>query len=291
MRSASLWARARRQRHSCQLTWARAPAVGAGSGRAGCNFGAYLATCSTLSLRSGLQRSWWSCPSGQARMPQPHMRSCRSPPGFHGRTHGRAGDDIQGPVQDAPSARPAQGATITPYLDLEKAAQVIQKGKTALVVVEPLQGGGRRVCRHSRLPQGPAQAVRRERGALLSFDEVQCGLGRTGHLWGYELSGVEPDLMTLAKPLAGGLPIGAVLVKDHVAEVMAPGITAPPLQAAPLLDTAAGPVVEAARDAGLIVITAGKGDCVRLVPPLIITDDDVDTCVDILTRVINEKLG
>lgn len=54
---------------------------------------------------------------------------------------------------------------------------------------------------------------------------------------------------------------------------------------------AAGPVIEAARNEGLIVITAGKGDCVRMVPPLIITEDDVDTCVDILSRVINEKMS
>ena len=60
-------------------------------------------------------------------------------------------------------------------------------------------------------------------GALLVFDEVQCGLGRTGKLWGYEHYGVEPDLMTLAKPLAGGLPIGAVLLKEHVADAMKPG--------------------------------------------------------------------
>ncbi len=62
-----------------------------------------------------------------------------------------------------------------------------------------------------------------EAGALLVFDEVQCGLGRTGKLWGYQNYGVEPDIMTLAKPLAGGLPIGAVLMKQHVADVMAPG--------------------------------------------------------------------
>jgi acetylornithine/succinyldiaminopimelate/putrescine aminotransferase len=60
-------------------------------------------------------------------------------------------------------------------------------------------------------------------GALLVFDEVQCGLGRTGKLWGYENYGVEPDLMSLAKPLAGGLPIGAVLLKQKVADVMKPG--------------------------------------------------------------------
>ena len=53
-----------------------------------------------------------------------------------------------------------------------------------------------------------------ERGALLIFDEIQCGLGRTGKLWAHEYSGVTPDLMTLAKPLAGGLPIGALLMTE-----------------------------------------------------------------------------
>lgn len=62
-----------------------------------------------------------------------------------------------------------------------------------------------------------------EAGALLVFDEVQCGLGRTGKLWGYQNYGVEPDMMSLAKPLAGGLPIGAVLLKQKVADVMKPG--------------------------------------------------------------------
>ncbi|CBI21684.3 unnamed protein product, partial [Vitis vinifera] len=57
-------------------------------------------------------------------------------------------------------------------------------------------------------------------GALLVFDEVQCGLGRTGHLWAHESYGVFPDIMTLAKPLAGGLPIGAVLVTEQVASAV-----------------------------------------------------------------------
>ena len=58
------------------------------------------------------------------------------------------------------------------------------------------------------------------RGALLVFDEIQCGLGRTARLWAHEWSGVTPDLMTLAKPLAGGLPIGALLMTDAVASVI-----------------------------------------------------------------------
>ncbi|MGV7468096.1 aminotransferase class III-fold pyridoxal phosphate-dependent enzyme, partial [Mycobacterium kansasii] len=60
-------------------------------------------------------------------------------------------------------------------------------------------------------------------GALLIYDEVQCGLGRTGHLWAHEPYGVYPDIMTLAKPLAGGIPIGAVLVTERVSSAINPG--------------------------------------------------------------------
>jgi 4-aminobutyrate aminotransferase-like enzyme len=85
-----------------------------------------------------------------------------------------------------------------------------------------VQGEGGCTPSQSSFLQGLRQLCD-EAGALLVFDEVQCGLGRTGKLWGYENYGVEPDLMTLAKPLAGGLPIGAVLLKQKVADAMKPG--------------------------------------------------------------------
>ena len=85
--------------------------------------------------------------------------------------------------------------------------------QTCAVFVEPVQGEGGIYPGTSAFLQGLRQLCD-EAGALLIFDEVQCGLGRTGKLWAHEHYGVTPDIMTLAKPLAGGLPIGAVLVTE-----------------------------------------------------------------------------
>jgi acetylornithine/N-succinyldiaminopimelate aminotransferase len=67
------------------------------------------------------------------------------------------------------------------------------------------------------------RALTKERDVALVFDEIQCGLGRTGTLFAYEHFGVEPDMLTLAKPLAGGLPMGAILMKDAIAATIKPG--------------------------------------------------------------------
>ncbi|MDQ7033507.1 MAG: aminotransferase class III-fold pyridoxal phosphate-dependent enzyme [Anaerolineae bacterium] len=89
-------------------------------------------------------------------------------------------------------------------------------------MVEPLQGeGGIHPATNEFL-----RALRQlcdDHQAMLIFDEIQCGLGRTGTLWAHEVSGVTPDMMTLAKPLANGLPIGAILVTQAVADNIRPG--------------------------------------------------------------------
>jgi acetylornithine/N-succinyldiaminopimelate aminotransferase len=93
---------------------------------------------------------------------------------------------------------------------------------TAAILVEPIQGeGGVHIPDDDYLPG--LRKLCDESGALLIFDEVQTGVGRTGRLWGYEHSGVEPDVMTLAKALANGVPIGAMLCREHVASVLTPG--------------------------------------------------------------------
>lgn len=97
------------------------------------------------------------------------------------------------------------------YGDLASAAAVIKKGRTCMVIIEPVQGeGGVWPCQVEFL-QGLRQLCD-EAGAMLVFDEVQCGLGRTGAMYAHDHFGVSPDMMTLAKPLAAGLPIGAVLL-------------------------------------------------------------------------------
>ena len=107
------------------------------------------------------------------------------------------------------------------YNDLASAQEVIDDA-TCAVFVEPLQGeGGVHLANHDFL-RGLRETCDANH-SLLVFDEVQCGLGRTGNLWAHEPSGVTPDIMTLAKPLGGGLPIGAALVTEAVARAMAPG--------------------------------------------------------------------
>jgi len=93
---------------------------------------------------------------------------------------------------------------------------------TAAILVEPIQGeGGVHVPDDDYLPG--LRKLCDESGALLIFDEIQTGIGRTGRLWAYEHAGVEPDVMTLAKALANGVPIGAMLCREEAASVLTAG--------------------------------------------------------------------
>ena len=106
--------------------------------------------------------------------------------------------------------------------DLVQLDATLGMGTTAAVIAEPVQGeGGVRVLDAGFLRE--LRAVTRAHDVLLILDEIQCGLGRTGTLFAYEQAGIEPDLLTLAKPLAGGLPMGAVLMTDEVAATLQPG--------------------------------------------------------------------
>jgi predicted acetylornithine/succinylornithine family transaminase len=107
------------------------------------------------------------------------------------------------------------------YNDL-RAMERAMDSRTAAVLVEPLQGeGGVYVPDDEYLPG--LRKLCDERGALLILDEIQTGMGRTGRLWAYEHWGVEPDIMTLAKALANGVPIGAMLAREDVASALTPG--------------------------------------------------------------------
>ena len=108
-----------------------------------------------------------------------------------------------------------------PYNDL-RAMQRAVDSHTAAILVEPIQGeGGVNIPDDGYLPG--LRKLCDDTGALLIFDEVQTGVGRTGRLWAYEHSGVEPDVMTLAKALANGIPIGAMLCREAVASALTAG--------------------------------------------------------------------
>ncbi|HEV2643828.1 MAG TPA: acetylornithine transaminase [Candidatus Elarobacter sp.] len=105
---------------------------------------------------------------------------------------------------------------------LEDLDAALDAATVAAVIVEPVQGeGGVRVIDRGLLAE--LRAMTHERRIALIFDEIQCGLGRIGTLFGYEQTGVVPDMVTLAKPIAGGLPMGAVLMNADLASTMSPG--------------------------------------------------------------------
>jgi predicted acetylornithine/succinylornithine family transaminase len=129
------------------------------------------------------------------------------------------------------------GFKYVPFDDAEAVRKAIDS-KTCAIMVEPVQGEGGVNCPS----EGYLKALREicdEKGILLIFDEVQVGMGRTGKLFAYEHEGVEPDLLTLAKSLAGGVPIGALLIKNEIAESFGPGDHASTFGGNPLA-TAAG---------------------------------------------------
>ena len=138
---------------------------------------------------------------------------------FHGRTYGSLSATGQATYQEAFGPM-VPGFTYAPFGDLEAAKEEIGP-QTAAVLVEPIQGeGGINVA-----PEGFLEGLRDlcdEHGALLVFDEVQTGAGRTGHLYAYQGVGVVPDVLTSAKGLGGGMPVGAMLAKEEYA-ALAPG--------------------------------------------------------------------
>ena len=139
---------------------------------------------------------------------------------FHGRTLGALSATPNEKYQHGFEPL-VPGFKYVPFGDV-KAVERAVDNRTAAIMVEPIQGeGGVNVA-----PDGYLAVLRRlcdETGALLVFDEIQTGMGRTGRLWGYQHWGVEPDVMTLAKALASGIPIGAMVARDKVARVMMAG--------------------------------------------------------------------
>ena len=160
---------------------------------------------------------------------------------FHGRTLGALSLTHKQKYRE-PFEPLVPGVTFIDFNDVAAAKEAIMD-EVCAVIVEPVQGeGGIRPSTAEFL-----QTVRQlcdEQGAVLIFDEIQCGLGRTGHLWAHEAFDVMPDIMTLAKPLAGGLPIGAVLVTEAIANAIAPGDHGSTFAGGPLVCSAANVVFD-----------------------------------------------
>ena len=264
---------------------------------------------------------------------------------FHGSFHGRTFGSLSAtPNQkyQAPFGPMLPGFKYGKFNDIESLPSLITE-KTCGVIVEPIQGeGGVNIAK-----QGFLKAIREHCdrvGAVLIFDEIQCGLSRTGDLWAHTAGGVHPDIMTTAKALGNGIPIGATLVSEesvaphiktgdhgttfggnpfacriahHVFERLAasemqqavrakskifieaydalsnkyPGVFSE-LRGRGLIlgfqlsDDAKGKaseVVTAARERGLLVITAGDGT-LRIVPPLIISEEEIQRGLGILDQ-------
>lgn len=259
---------------------------------------------------------------------------------FHGRTMGALAltskEQYRSPFEPV-----MPGVTFVEYGNIKATQELIRRGKTAAVFVEPIQGEGG-IYSATKVFLEFLRTACDDAGALLVFDEVQCGLGRTGYLWAHEAYGIFPDIMTLAKPLAGGLPIGAALVTERVASSINYGdhgstfaggslvcnaalavlekISKPEFLASVSkkglylkenlqqklgsnshvkeirglgfiigieLDVPASPLVSACRDSGLLVLTAGKGNVVRLVPPLTVTEQELRLASDILQNAMS----
>ena len=248
--------------------------------------------------------------------------------GFHGRTLGALSVTGQ-PAKREPFAPLLPGVRFVEPNDVDALGAALSD-EIGLVLLEPILGEGGVVPLDAEFVAAAAASA-----ALLCFDEVQTGVGRTGSFFAYEPLGVRPDLVTLAKGLANGLPIGALLVADDVVGAFAPGDHGSTFGGNPVscaaacavveaiddellddvrmlglelvqrverlpgvisvrgrgllvgieLDRPASDVVEAAREQGVLVLTAGE-NVVRLAPPLTVRADEIAEVLEVLDSIL-----
>jgi acetylornithine/N-succinyldiaminopimelate aminotransferase len=143
--------------------------------------------------------------------------------------------------------RPLAGGIRIVERDINDLAVAMDPETVAAVIVEPIQGeSGVRVIDAAFLRD--LRALADDRKAALIFDEIQCGLSRTGYVFAHQASGITPDILTLAKPLAGGLPMGAILMTDEIAKTMQPGDHGSTFGGGPFVATVALHVLERLAD-------------------------------------------
>ena len=175
---------------------------------------------------------------------------------FHGRLFGTLAATDR-PAYRLPFRPLAPGISIVER-DIDDLAIALDAETAAAVILEPIQGeGGVRVLDVGFVRE--VRALTKERDVALIFDEIQCGLGRTGRLFAYEHFGVEPDILTLAKPIAGGLPMGAVLVSDAIAATIKPGDHGTTFGGGPFVASVANYVLSRLTDPALLRTVAENG--------------------------------
>ena len=175
---------------------------------------------------------------------------------FHGRTYGSLAATMQPKKWEGFDPMP-QGFVSVALNDVEALDAAITD-RTAAVIIEPIQGeGGIRP-----LTPAFAQAARRlctERGAMLVVDEIQTGVGRTGRWWGYEHLGITPDVVTLAKALGSGFPVGATWLAESMASSLQPGDHSTTQGGGPLATAAVIATIKAIDEAGLVANAEAMG--------------------------------
>ncbi len=169
---------------------------------------------------------------------------------FHGRTYGAL--SATGAKQYQAGFKPMlEGFEFVPYGETDHMRECLKEDEFCAVIVEPVQGENGVVVPDP----GYLREVRRicdEKGVLLILDEIQTGMGRTGRLFAYEHEGIEPDIITVAKALGGGVPCGAVLLKDKVADTISSGSHGTTFGGNPLAVSCALAVLETINDEKLL---------------------------------------
>jgi predicted acetylornithine/succinylornithine family transaminase len=175
---------------------------------------------------------------------------------FHGRTYGALSATPQESKQ-APFAPLVPGFVMVPKDPVALAGAV--DSDTAAVLLEPIQGESGINVLPDELLAAARDACDRS-GAALVFDEIQCGMGRTGTLWAYEHSGVIPDALTTAKALGGGLPIGALVTGERLADALQPGDHGSTFAGGPVVCAAALVALDICSDHELLARVAALGE-------------------------------
>ncbi len=169
---------------------------------------------------------------------------------FHGRTAGALGATGQTKYQDTFNPLIPDCFSYFDYDSCESIKSAVDND-TAAVIVEPIQGEGG-VKPASAEFFRTVRDVCTDKGALMIVDEVQTGMGRTGEWFGTDVLGVKPDIISLAKALGGGVPVGAVVTTDEISEVMTPGTHGTTFGGTPLVCTAVSATIDIMKDEHLV---------------------------------------